>query len=81
MSIKLKALLLTLVYVAIPFLFVYTLIMHPLIILFAAIALVVYLVYIKVLDNLNKEHHRKNGYTFKEFNKELNKEKCNEDTT
>ncbi len=71
MNIKLKALLIALGYVAIPFVFVYIVIMYPLIILFAAVALIVFLVYIRVLDNLKRDnYYRKNGYSIKEFNDE-----------
>lgn len=52
MNIKFKAFLLALVYVALPFVFLYILIKYPLAILIAAIAFIVYLVYNAVLANL-----------------------------
>lgn len=52
MNIKLKALLLALFYVSTPFLFVYVAFFYPLIILFSAVALIVWLVYNKVLSDL-----------------------------
>ena len=70
MNIKLKAFLLTLVYVTTPFVFLYIAFMYPLIILFAAIAFIVFMVYRLVLSNLQREHRKKNGYSFKEFDKE-----------
>lgn len=71
MNIKLKAFLLALVYVATPFLFLFVAVKYPLVILFAAIALIVWLVYNKVLDDLKKDHHKKNGYSIKEFDEGL----------
>ena len=70
MNIKLKALLLTIGYVAAPFVFLYVAFMYPLIVLFAALAFIVYMVYYLVLRKLQYEHHKKNGYSFKEFDKE-----------
>lgn len=70
MNIKLKALLLAIGYVATPFVFVYISFMYPLIILFAAIALIVWLIYNRVLYNLENEYRKKNGYSIKEFNNE-----------
>ena len=70
MNIKLKALLIALVYVATPFLFLYIAFMYPLIILFAAIALIVWLIYNKVLADLENDYRKKNGYSIKEFNDE-----------
>lgn len=75
MNIKLKAFLLALAYVSAPFLFVFLTFAYPLLILFAAIALIVWLVYNRVLYNLTKDHHKKNGYTIKEFNKEFGERK------
>ena len=70
MNIKLKAFLIALVCVATPFVFLYIAFMYPLIILFAAIALIVWLVYNKVLGDLESEYRKKNGYSIKEFNDE-----------
>ena len=70
MNIKLKAFLLALAYVSAPFLFVFLTFAYPLLILVAAIALIVYLVYNAVLANLEKSDRKKNGYTVKQFNKE-----------
>lgn len=70
MNIKLKAFLLAIVYVASPFVFLYVAFMYPLIILFAALALIVYMVYNVVLNNLQREHRKKNGYSLKEFDEE-----------
>lgn len=70
MNIKLKAFLLALVYVTTPFAFLYVMFVYPLLILFAAVGFIVFLVYNKVLDDLKREHHKKNGYSFKEFNDE-----------
>ena len=70
MNIKIKAFLLALVYVTTPFVCLYVAFMYPLIILFAALAFVFYMVYYLVLRKLQDEHHRKNGYSFKEFDKE-----------
>lgn len=58
MNIKLKAFLLALFYVSTPFLFVYVAFFYPLIILFSAVALIVWLVYNKVLSDL--EYKNKN---------------------
>ena len=55
MNIKLKAFLLALTYVALPFIFLYTLVKHPLAILIVALAFIVYLVYNAVLANLEKK--------------------------
>ena len=70
MNIKLKAFLLALVYVASPFVFLYVAFQYPLIILFASISLIVWLVYNRVLNNLEYNNRKKNGYTIKEFDKE-----------
>ena len=70
MNIKLKALLLALAYVAAPFVFLYVAFMYPLFVLFAALAFVVYMVYYLVLNKLQHEHRKKNGYSFKEFDEE-----------
>lgn len=70
MNIKLKALLLALAYVAAPFAFLYVAFMYPLFVLFAALAFVVYMVYYLVLNKLQHEHRKKNGYSFKEFDEE-----------
>lgn len=75
MNIKLKALLIAIAYVSAPFLFLFLAFAYPLIILFAAIALIVWLVYNRVLYDLTKDHHKKNGYTIKEFNKEFGEPK------
>ena len=71
MNIKLKAFLLALVYVTTPFVFLYVAFMYPLIILFAALALVFYMVYHLVLCKLQYEHHKNNGYSIKEFDEGL----------
>ena len=70
MNLKLKAFLLALVYVTTPFVFLYIAFMYPLIIVFAALAFIFYMVYYLVLRKLQYEHHKKNGYSFKEFDKE-----------
>lgn len=70
MNIKLKAFLLALVYVTTPFVFLYVAFMYPLIVLFAALAFIVYMVYYLVLSKLQHEHRKKNGYSFKEFDEE-----------
>ena len=70
MNIKLKALLLSLGYVAAPFVFVTVAFTYPLIILFATIALIVWMVYNKVLYDLEHHDRKKNGYSFKEFDEE-----------
>lgn len=70
MNIKLKAFLIALVYVTTPFVFLYVAFMYPLIILFAALALIFYMVYYLVLGKLQHEHTKKNGYSFKEFDDE-----------
>jgi len=75
MNIKLKAFLLALVYVAMPFVFLYVAFVYPLIILFAAIGFIVFLVYNKILDDLTRDHRKKNGYNIKEFNKEFGEPK------
>lgn len=75
MNIKVKALLLSLVYVALPFVFVYATFKYPILILFLALAFIVWLVYNKVLDDLTKDHHKKNGYTINEINKEFGEPK------
>ena len=75
MNIKLKALLIAIAYVSAPFLFLFLAFAYPLIILFAAIALIVWLVYNRVLYDLTKDHRKKNGYTIKEFNKEFGEPK------
>lgn len=75
MNIKLKALLLTIGYVAAPFVFLLIAFTYPLIILFAAIALIVWMVYNKVLYDLERHDRKKNGYSFKEFNKEFGEPK------
>jgi len=75
LNIKLKALLIAIAYVSAPFLFLFLAFAYPLIILFAAIALIVWLVYNRVLYDLTKDHHKKNGYTIKEFNKEFGEPK------
>ncbi len=69
MNIKLKALLIALAYVTTPFVFLYVMFVYPLLILVAAVGFIVFLVYNKVLDDLKREHHKKNGYSFKEFDK------------
>ena len=69
MNLKLKAFLLALVYVTTPFVFLYIAFMYPLIIVFAALAFIFYMVYYLVLRKLQYEHHKKNGYSFKEFDK------------
>lgn len=55
MNIKLKALLIALGYVAAPFVFLLVAVTYPLIILFTAVAIIVWMVYNKVLYDL--EHH------------------------
>lgn len=70
MNIKLKAFLLALVYVTTPFVCLYGAFMYPLVILFAALAFIFYMVYYLVLRKLQYEHYKKNGYSFKEFDKE-----------
>lgn len=70
MNIKLKAFLLALVYVTTPFVLLYVAFMYPLIILFAALAFIFYMVYYLVLHKLQYEHRKKNGYSFKEFDEE-----------
>lgn len=67
MNIKLKAFLLALVYVATPFVFLYIAFMYPLVILVVAVALIVWLIYNKVLAVLENEYRKKNGYSIKEF--------------
>lgn len=59
MNIKLKAFLLALMYVAAPFLFLYVMFVYPLVILLAALALVVYLVYNAVLIKLQRDERKK----------------------
>lgn len=56
MNIKLKAFLLALAYVAAPFVFLYVMFVYPLLILFVAVAFIIYLVYNAVLNNLQREH-------------------------
>ena len=75
MNIKLKAFLLALGYVTTPFAFLYVAFLYPLLILFAALSFIVWLVYNRVLYDLTKDHHKKNGYTIKEFNKEFGEPK------
>lgn len=70
MNIKFKAFLIALAYVATPFVFLYIAFVYPLVILFAAIALIVWLIYNKVLADLENEYRKKNGYSIKEFNDE-----------
>lgn len=75
MNIKLKALLLALGYVAAPFVFLLVAFTYPLIILFAAIALIVWMVYNKVLYDLEQTDRKQNGYSIKEFNKDFGEPK------
>lgn len=75
MNLKLKAFLLTIVYVTAPFVFLYVMFVYPLLVLFAVLALVVYLVYNAVLENLKRDYYRKHGYTLKEFDKEFGDKK------
>lgn len=70
MNIKLKAFLIALCYVASPFIFLYLAFKYPLVILFAAVGVLVYLVYNAVLARLEKNEVKKNGYSIKQFNKE-----------
>lgn len=70
MNIKLKAFLLSIVYVASPFVFLYMLFEYPAVILFALLAVVIYLVYNAVLCHLENTDRKKNGYTIKQFNDE-----------
>lgn len=55
MNIKLKAFLLAITFVALPFIFLYILVKHPLAIIIVALAFIVYLVYNAVLDSLVKK--------------------------
>lgn len=55
MNIKLKAFLLAIVYVAMPFIFLYILMKHPLAILVVALSAIVYFVYHAVLKNLESK--------------------------
>ena len=59
MNIKLKAFLLALVYVTTPFVFLYIMFLYPLLILVAAVAFIVYMVYNLVLNKLER-NQRKN---------------------
>ena len=71
MNIKLKAFLLALIYVTTPFVLMYVAFMYPLVILFAAVTGLFYMVYCLVLSKLQYEHRKKNGYSFKEFDEEF----------
>lgn len=59
MNIKLKALLLALVYVTTPFVLLYIMFLYPLLILVTAVAFIVYMVYNLVLNKLER-NQRKN---------------------
>lgn len=59
MNIKLKAFLLALVYVTTPFVFLYIMFVYPLLILIAAVAFIVYMVYNAVLIKLERSEGKK----------------------
>lgn len=58
MNIKLKALLLALVYVSAPFVALCIMFLYPLLILFAAVAFIVYMVYNLVLSKLERSERK-----------------------